>query len=167
MPEDTHAHPDVNRVRRGTADDRGVEADVVIDLTDATMNRTGGPAVTLGDSPVVAAAGSLALDRDTRAAPRGALAALMGSPLALLVVINALNVADATLTVLWIEMGIALEANPIVDAMGFPAKVAVVAVGSYVVFRLRPRWLIVPIVALALVCVYHLVGAAAVLSGVL
>ena len=167
MPEDTHAQPDVDLGRRGAADDHSVEADVVIDLTDATVDRTGGPVVTLGDSTVVAATGTLALDPDTRAAPTRALAALMGSPLALLVAVNALNVADAALTVLWIEMGIALEANPIVDAMGFPAKVVVVAVGSYAVYRLRPRWLIVPIVALALVCVYHLAGAAAVLSGAL
>ncbi len=167
MPEDTQAQSDLNLDRRDAADDRSVEAGVVIDLTDATVDRTGGPAVTLGDSPVVSGAGLLTLHPDTRAAPKGALAVLMGSPLALLVMVNALNVADAALTVLWIEMGIALEANPIVDAMGFPAKVVLVAVGSYAVYRLRPRWLIVPIVALALVCVYHLAGAAVVLSGVL
>lgn len=128
----------------------GAEVDVEIDLTDATVAQHGGPIITLRD-------------RVTRS--DGPLAALMASPLALLVTVNALNVVDAALTILWIEMGIALEANPIVDAVGFPAKVFAVGIGSYLVYRVRPRWLIVPIAALAAVCVYHVVGAAVVLAG--
>lgn len=81
------------------------------------------------------------------------------TPRALLVLVNALNVLDATLTIIWIELRMAVEANPVVDAMGFPAKVLGVAVGSYVVYRLAPRWLAVPAVALSGVCVYHIAGA--------
>ena len=136
--------------------------DVVIDLTDATLARHGGPVVELP------ARVSPQVDPAPAAAPTGparsALATLAGSPLALLLTVNVLNVLDAALTVLWIEMGIALEANPVVDAIGFPAKVVAVAIGSYVVYRLRPRWLLVPIAALAAVCVYHVVGAAVVLA---
>lgn len=128
------------------------DAQVVIDLTDAAVARHGGPVIDLaGGSPGVAALPG-------RPAP-----ALL-SPLALLLAVNLLNVADAALTVLWIEMGIAVEANPVVDLIGFPAKVVGVAIGSYVVYRLRPRWLLVPIAALALVCVYHVAGAAVVLG---
>ena len=135
--------------RRATAGD-----DVVIDLTDATVDRVGG-------ARLDAAGVEVAL----RPAPRVAVSwrQRLTSPLGLLLVVNVLNVVDAVLTVLWIELGIAREANPIVDAIGFPAKIVGVAILSAAAAVLRPRALLVPIVALALVVVYPVVGAGVVL----
>lgn len=79
-------------------------------------------------------------------------------PWGLVALTNVLNVTDAGLTILWIELGVAVEGNPVVNAIGFPAKVVGVAVGSVVVSLLRPRWLWVPIVALGLVNLYHLIA---------
>jgi hypothetical protein len=97
--------------------------------------------------------------------PRARPASTFVHPVVLLLGVNALNVLDAALTMLWIHMGIAVEANPVVDAIGFPAKVVGVAVGSYLVYRLRPRWLLAPVAVLAVVAVYHVVGAALTLVG--
>ena len=131
-----------------------VGGDAVIDLTDATVDRVGGARL---DATGVGVAGRPAV----RAAPTWRQRLM--SPLGLLLTVNVLNVVDAVLTVLWIELGIAREANPIVDAIGFPAKVVGVALLSYVAYLLRPRALLVPIVALGLVVVYHVVGATVVL----
>lgn len=121
---------------------------VVIDVTDAAVARHGASVLDLAPPPAATA-------RPTSAVLR---------PLALLVAVNALNVVDAALTMLWIEMGIAVEANPVVETIGWPAKLVGVAAGSYVVYRLRPRWLLVPAAALTAVCVYHVVGAAVTLA---
>lgn len=134
--------------RSVTAPSEPRDSHVVIDLTDATLARHGGAVLDLAAEPA------------SVGAPPARPAAALLSPLALLLAVNLLNVLDAALTVLWIQMGIAVEANPIVEAVGFPAKVVGVAAGSYVVYRLRPRWLLVPIAALTLVFLYHLVGAA-------
>lgn len=154
-PETAQAPPSAGDGGRAHAMPPGGETRAVVDLTDEAVARHGGPVLDLA----AGSAGPASVRVRARTAP-----ALL-RPLGLLVAVNALNVLDAALTVLWIEMGIAVEGNPLVDAIGFPAKVVVVAVGSYVVYRLRPRWLLVPVVALAAVCAYHLVGAAVVLGG--
>ena len=120
--------------------------DVVIDLTDPSSSQPTDWTIDLTDG------------RGAQR-PRPQALAFGMTPRALLVLVNALNVLDATLTIIWIELRMAVEANPVVDAMGFPAKVLGVAVGSYVVYRLAPRWLAVPAVALSRVCVYHIAGA--------
>lgn len=114
---------------------------VEIDLTDEAVRTHGG---------------RLTIDLTAPPSPWARLA----SPLGLLLLVNALNVIDAGLTILWIEMGVAIEGNPIVDTIGFPAKVVGVALGSYVVYRLRPRALWLPIAVLGAVNVYHLLGGA-------
>ena len=77
-------------------------------------------------------------------------------------VLNALNVADAWLTTIALDNGLAVEANPVVRFIGMPGKVALVAGASWLLYQLRPRALIVPIVALGLVVAWttlNLVGA--------
>lgn len=145
--------PPQERAARGQGPDptaTTVGENVVIDLTDATVARHGGARLDATGVSVAAPA----VPRST-ATWRGRLA----SPLGLLLVLNALNVVDAALTVLWIDLGIAREANPVVEAIGFPAKVVGVAVLSYAGYLLRPRALLVPIVVLGLVVAYHLIGA--------
>lgn len=80
------------------------------------------------------------------------------SPLVPLVALNALNVADAALTHWAIRAGMAAEANPVVDVIGLPGKVLLVAVASWLIHRLRPRALWWPTAALAVVFVWHLAG---------
>ena len=75
--------------------------------------------------------------------PRGRATALW--------ILNALNVADALLTTIALRDGVAVEANPVVRAIGMPGKVALVAVASWLLYLLRPRALVIPVVALSLV----------------
>ena len=65
-------------------------------------------------------------------------------------VLNALNVADALLTSIALRSGVAVEGNPAVRMIGMPGKVALVAIAGWLVNRLRPRALLIPIAALAL-----------------
>jgi hypothetical protein len=65
-------------------------------------------------------------------------------------VLNALNVADAWLTTVALERGIAIEANPVVRLIGMPGKLALVAGAGWLLYRLRPRALLVPNTALVL-----------------
>ena len=65
--------------------------------------------------------------------------------------LNALNLADALLTSIALRDGVAIEANPVVRAIGMPGKIALVAAAGWLVYRLRPRALIIPIVAFAAV----------------
>jgi hypothetical protein len=79
-------------------------------------------------------------------------------PLPTLIALNVLNVADAVFTWSSIARDDASELNPVIETIGLPWKVAIVAVISGVVYRLRPRWLPYPAAALALVAAYHLSG---------
>lgn len=83
---------------------------------------------------------------------------LTRSPLRLVIALNALNVADALLTQFAIDQGRALEANPVVAAAGMGAKIVLVAVVSLILYRIRPRALIVPCFLLASVLAYHAAG---------
>lgn len=80
------------------------------------------------------------------------------SPLILVVLVNVLNLADAVATQLALSGGAAVEANPVVRAVGLPAKALGVAVASVLIARWRPRVLLVPIAVLTLVAAWHIGG---------
>jgi hypothetical protein len=77
-----------------------------------------------------------------------------GPALFLLLAVNALNAADALLTDVSIRHGLAAETNPVASALGVKGKLILVAAASYLLYRIRPRALILPIVALAAVVLY-------------
>jgi hypothetical protein len=79
-------------------------------------------------------------------------------PLGLVVAVNALNVVDAIMTALAVRSGDALEANPVVRFGGLPAKVAMVGLLTWLLYRRRPDALLWPAAALVLVFGYHLGG---------
>ncbi len=68
-----------------------------------------------------------------------------------MVALNALNVADAWLTTVALQSGVAFEANPVVRLIGMPGKLALVAGAGWLLYRLRPRALVIPIAAFSLV----------------
>jgi hypothetical protein len=72
----------------------------------------------------------------------------------LLAAVNILNVADAILTDLAVRAGLATELNPVASAIGTPGKLALVGVASFLLYRIRPRALLWPTLALALVVAY-------------
>jgi hypothetical protein len=77
-------------------------------------------------------------------------------------VLNALNIADAWLTTFALREGVAIEANPVVRVIGMPGKVALVAVAGWLLYMLRPRAVLVPIVAFSLVVLWTSVNLVAV-----
>jgi hypothetical protein len=79
-------------------------------------------------------------------------------PLAALAAVNALNVADALFTQYGLHTEGAVEANPVVRAIGLPGKVVLVAVLSVLLFRVRPRALAWVVLALCAVIVWHATG---------
>jgi uncharacterized protein DUF5658 len=79
-------------------------------------------------------------------------------PRALLLVVNALNLMDAILTWVGRSNGTLEEANPIVAWSGLVPKVLLVGALSALVYRLRPRWLVVPVGVFAGLILYHLAG---------
>jgi hypothetical protein len=79
-------------------------------------------------------------------------------PAATLVVLNVLNVADALFTRFAVAAGVATELNPLVDGAGMILKVLLVAAAGFVIYRVRPRLLIWPTLALVAVTLWHLVG---------
>ncbi len=83
---------------------------------------------------------------------------LQGTPKSMLVIVNSLNIADALLTARGVNSGDVEELNPLIKAIGFPAKIVLVAVASWMIYRLRPRFLLWPTLVLLLLFVYHLSG---------
>ncbi len=79
--------------------------------------------------------------------------------LGLLVALNVLNLLDAGLTFFLVSGGIAAEANPLVEWMTLPGKVVFVAALSLLLWKLRPRALVVPLVGYAAVVCYTIAGA--------
>lgn len=77
----------------------------------------------------------------------------------LLLALNALNVLDALFTYLFTRAGIAVEANPLVEVMTLPGKIVFVAVLSLVLWRLRPRALVIPVAGYSAVVAYTIAGA--------
>jgi hypothetical protein len=79
-------------------------------------------------------------------------------PLALLLVVNALNLLDAILTWVGRSNGTLEEANPIVAWSGLAPKVLLVGALSALIYRLRPRWLVIPAGVFSGLILYHLGG---------
>jgi len=75
-----------------------------------------------------------------------------------LVLVNALNVADAIMTHFFVHHGQAVESNPIVRVIGLPLKIVVVLAASLLLYRIRPRALVWPVIFLAAVLVWHISG---------
>jgi Domain of unknown function (DUF5658) len=86
------------------------------------------------------------------------LTRLEARPTQALIACNALNVADAVLTLIGVRGGIAAESNPVVNAIGIPLKIVLVALLSAALARTRPRALVWPCAVLAGVVVWHLAG---------
>jgi hypothetical protein len=78
----------------------------------------------------------------------------------LLWALNALNLADALLTTVALRTGVAVEGNPMVRAIGMPGKLVLVAAAGWLINRLKPRALIVPVAALGLTVAWTLVNLA-------
>jgi uncharacterized protein DUF5658 len=79
-------------------------------------------------------------------------------PMSLVIAVNLLNVGDAVLTALAVSSGGALEANPLVRIAGLPAKVALVGLLTWLLYRRRPTALVWPAAALVAVSAYHVTG---------
>ena len=79
-------------------------------------------------------------------------------PLEGFVVFQALNVTDAVLTGLGLARGSVLEANPVARFIGMPAKIIIGGAAGWLLYRYKPRALILPVVALLGVLAYHLGG---------
>jgi hypothetical protein len=88
----------------------------------------------------------------------GAIRRLQASPVAVMVSVNVLNVADAILTAAALRHGNAVELNPIVRYAGLPLKIVFVGVLSAIVYRRKPAALVWPTIALAWVILYHVSG---------
>jgi uncharacterized protein DUF5658 len=80
------------------------------------------------------------------------------TPISLVVAVNAMNLVDAVLTEVAIRSGGAVELNPVVRVGGIPLKLALVGVVTWLLYRRRPRALLLPAVVLAWVVCYHLSG---------
>ena len=80
------------------------------------------------------------------------------SALLLFVAVNVLNVCDAVLTHVALTSGVAMEANPVADALGTEGKIAVVLMASAGIVMAKPKALWIPIAALAAVVTYTATG---------
>jgi hypothetical protein len=79
-------------------------------------------------------------------------------PRRLVIAVNLLNIVDAVMTTLVVRSGGAVEANPLVRFGGLPAKVIVVGVLTWLLYRRRPDSLVWPAAALLWVACYHVCG---------
>ena len=79
-------------------------------------------------------------------------------PIRLLIAVNALNLADAVMTQLAVTSGGALESNPVVRAVGLPAKILLVGALTALLFRRKPAAMVWPFVVLLWVVGYHVAG---------
>ena len=79
-------------------------------------------------------------------------------PIRLVVAVNVLNVVDAVMTFLVVRSGGAFEANPIVRFAGLPAKIALVGLLTWLLYRRKPSALVWPFAALLWVAGYHVAG---------
>jgi len=86
------------------------------------------------------------------------LSELLEHPAQQLVALNVLNVLDVIASDAAIRAGQANELNPFVGATGTGIKLALVAICSALLYRMRPKALIWPLFAFAVLAVYHLTG---------
>jgi len=83
---------------------------------------------------------------------------LRDAPLAALILLNVLNVADAVLTWIAVRSHQAVEANPVVRTLGLPAKILIVALIGLFLYRLRPRAIVWAVAILVAVIAWHVAG---------
>jgi hypothetical protein len=57
-----------------------------------------------------------------------------------------------------VRSGHAYESNPVIEAIGLPAKLVLVGVLSWILYRRKPGALIWPTAALLWVAAYHVAG---------
>jgi hypothetical protein len=87
-----------------------------------------------------------------------AIRKLQERPLRLVLAVNALNVVDAVMTFLAVRSGGAFEANPVVRFAGLPAKIVLVGLLTWMLYRRKPSALVWPFAALLWVAGYHVAG---------
>jgi Domain of unknown function (DUF5658) len=83
---------------------------------------------------------------------------LQERPFQLVIAVNVLNVVDAVMTMLAVRSGGAVETNPLIRFGGLPAKVVLVGVLTWLLYRRRPASLVWPAAALLWVACYHVSG---------
>jgi hypothetical protein len=83
---------------------------------------------------------------------------LQAGPFRLAIAVNVLNLVDALMTLLAVRSGGAYESNPVVRLVGLPAKVVLVGLLTWLVYRRTPSALVWPFAALLLVAGYHVAG---------
>ena len=87
-----------------------------------------------------------------------AIRKLQERPLRLVIAVNVLNVVDAVMTFLAVRSGGAFEANPVVRSAGLPAKIVLVGLLTWLLYRRKPSALVWPFAALLWVAGYHVAG---------
>jgi hypothetical protein len=83
---------------------------------------------------------------------------LQERPIRLAIAVNVLNIVDALMTFLAVRSGGAYESNPIVRLVGLPAKVVLVGLVTWLLYRRKSSALVWPFAALLLVAGYHVAG---------
>ena len=83
---------------------------------------------------------------------------LQERPIQLVIAVNVLNIVDAVMTLLAVRSGGAFESNPVVRFAGLPAKVVLVGLLTWLLYRRKPTALVWPFVALLCVAGYHVAG---------
>jgi hypothetical protein len=83
---------------------------------------------------------------------------LQERPLRLVIAVTVLNIVDAVLTAAAVRSGGAVEANPLVRFGGLPAKIVLVGLLTWLLYRRRPASLVWPAAALLWVACYHVGG---------
>ena len=83
---------------------------------------------------------------------------LQERPFRLAIAVNVLNLADAVMTLVAVRSGGAYESNPVVRLVGLPAKVVLVGLLTWLLYRRKPSALVWPFAALLAVAGYHVAG---------
>jgi hypothetical protein len=80
------------------------------------------------------------------------------SPRVLLSLVLVLNVVDVAFTVALMHLDNAAEFNPVVRVLGFPGKLVAVSLAAVVVARIRPRFLVWPVIVMLGLTVWEMSG---------
>jgi hypothetical protein len=83
---------------------------------------------------------------------------LQERPIKLMIAVNALNLVDAVMTLIAVESGHAFETNPVIRFAGLPAKIVLVGLLTWLLYRRKPSALVWPFAALLWVACYHVAG---------
>jgi hypothetical protein len=83
---------------------------------------------------------------------------LQEQPFRLAIAVNVLNLVDAVMTLLAVRSGGAYESNPIVRLVGLPAKIVLVGLLTWLLYRRKPSAMVWPFTVLTLVAAYHVAG---------